>query len=810
MQADRGPNQSLWSSPAFPATSFRLAWLLALLATLVLEIVTAQGESTEFELCSVIVAEVLAVLVLHYLLGRVSEFLHIRAQFRYLLLLSLATLAFLVEVFVRSYQEAMLPLELLLLAGFRNGVLVLAADSHRADSQKLCCAMSTFLIIFASTLGGEIWIQILILLFAAMGMWWLMTSYWESLHDQLASSNVQQRSRWWFNTIPSSVIVLLTALPFMETPARVLRGFMPSSGGAESNEYESRRGVGDGESLVAGTDQIRSFAAIEDAPFLNSHQPSLYDLFDESYEEPVRPQKQDRSIALSSEFAAKQDEHNLAQNENGSKSFSTARKSRQKRSDSRSEEVRTAAIMSIKGRTPLHLKLETYDRFDGVDWYPEQPSHTGPALRVENLYGRPWIRPDRPLDLDVYGVPETHAIRIIRMDTNRIPSPNQFLGIHIAQLADPQMFRWAMTGLLQMDRDQLPAFTTLHIQSRVVDEQKLVQFKTGWKAGPARFRRVNSDNQSRQIADLAAQWTKGLPEGWPQISAIIKRIRQDYQLDVNARPDPDSPHTAADFLFRTRRGTDYQFASATVCLLRSLGYSSRLASGFYANPARHDPRTQEIPILKEDVHFWPEVNLLQEQWVTLEPTPGYKCLECPPTLFRSLSQALTQSLLWIKRQIIPLSLAFVLAIIAFLRRKQLLDQLHWFLWFVSRSKQDRVMLRKTLQLLDSRCRRAGLERPSGVTSARWLKKLKQEFSCRTELGDSPLVHDVAPETLDQFIRLADWACFAPVELLHPIQNDSNPPSAKTHHTAELCEKVVRWFSFHKLKLLTHERKGLRA
>ena len=47
----------------------------------------------------------------------------------------------------------------------------------------------------------------------------------------------------------------------------------------------ARDGIGNGDILVAGLDNIRSFAPIENAPFAASHDPTLYDVFDDSYNE---------------------------------------------------------------------------------------------------------------------------------------------------------------------------------------------------------------------------------------------------------------------------------------------------------------------------------------------------------------------------------------------------------------------------------------------------------------------------------------------------------------------------------------------
>ena len=49
------------------------------------------------------------------------------------------------------------------------------------------------------------------------------------------------------------------------------------------------------------------------------------------------------------------------------------------------------------------------------------------------------------------------------------------------------------------------------------------------------------------------------------------------------------------FLTQSHRGPDYLFASATAAMLQSLGYSARLAAGFYAGQADYDPKIKQAP-----------------------------------------------------------------------------------------------------------------------------------------------------------------------------------------------------------------------
>ena len=183
-----------------------------------------------------------------------------------------------------------------------------------------------------------------------------------------------------------------------------------------------------------------------------------------------------------------------------------------------------------------------------------------------------------------------------------------------------------------MDREQLPALTVIHVQSRTVDERLIPQAITFWSGGSDEYRQFGDGFFSRQVRELAKRWTEDVASGWPQVRAIVGRLREHYVLDHAARPPADCQHTAAHFLLSSRRGPDYQFASAAVVLLRSLGMSARVVSGFHVEPSRYDPRAQHTPVFKDDVHFWAEVHSGGGNWIPLEPTPGYELLGPPPTL----------------------------------------------------------------------------------------------------------------------------------------------------------------------------------
>jgi len=740
---------------AFVSASQRLAWLLALLASLTFEVSAADGERPAWAIALLMLGEALVVLCLAWIARRSDSQAADDASSRLIPILCLAFMPFVAELLVRGATRTMLPLELLLLAGFRNAVLSLAAFSHRPSCQRLCCSLSTFLTIFASALSAQLWLHGLVVVFAIVGIWWLMGTYWETLQGRLTASSERELPRRWWIALPSMVLVMLIGLPVAATQTHALRGFMPSSGGTGWYDPNARGGVGDGDALVAGTDNIQSFAPIEDAPFLNSHEPSLYDLFDDTYNEPVKPKKQERAIALPQNLAANQKNHDIAESKQAGRQFSTLRKPgtgpRRKIGS-----LDSNALFYVKGRVPLHLKLEVFDRYDGIDWFPEELRGEQPRLTIESLHDRPWLRPANPDNLPLYGLPETHALKIVRMDTNRIPSPTQWLGVHIDKVDRADMFAWAQPGIVRMDREQLPALTVMHVQSRTVDERRIPQAFTHWSGGPAEYCHFGDDFHSRQVRDLAKRWTDDVSPGWPQVRAIVSQLREHYVLDREARSPEDCQHTAAHFLLAARRGPDYQFASAAVVLLRSLGMSARVVSGFHVEPSRYDPRARHTPVLKDDVHFWAEIHAGGGNWIPLEPTPGYELLSPPPTLAEQAWRAVVAAGRFMATNALTLSLLLIVVLTGSVQRLRVADLIATVCWRLPPVRDDRRLVLQTLRLLDARCRRAGLARRRGVTRSHWLRRVASHSEA------------AACAKLFSFARLAEWAAFARDEDRSPI------------------------------------------
>ncbi|MFM8283252.1 MAG: DUF4129 domain-containing transglutaminase family protein [Planctomycetaceae bacterium] len=660
--------------------------------------------------------------------------------------------AFAVEIVIREVLAAPLPVEKLPLALFRDAVLLLALFSHHADAQRIGGVLATFLVIFASALAGHLWIQGLVVAFALVGVWWLMGSYWETLDGVLVASAHRGVPRTWLVALPALLLLVLLALPVAGRQLHALDGFMPTSGGQDRGDRRATSGVGDGDDLVAGLENIKSFAPIDDAPFMTSHEPALYDIFDDTYNEPQRVKKQERAISLPPQTPKARERHDAATSQRASREFSLVRKPG--RPDRKAiADLASAAVFHVKGRVPLHLRLEAFDRYDGVEWYPEpEPDPSDgeliPRLTIETLHGRPWLRVESVVALDGYGTPETHAVKIVNLKSPRIPAPAHLLAVHVDKLAQADFYRWAQPGILRLDRDSVPSLTPIHVQSRPIDPRRRGSWSLLANAGPESYRQYGDDPESLAVRTLVASWVEGLPRGWPQIDRIVERIRTDYRLDPDARAPAEGGHAVADFLLRSRRGPDYLFASATVMALRGLGYPARLVSGFYARPERYDRRAGHTAVLAQDVHVWPELLAATGHWMTLEPTPGYEVLQPPLSWTERAAAAARAGLAAIARRPWLSAVALAAAVAAFLSRRRLADLLDALVFRLRPGTVGRTTVRSLVYRLDRRCRRAGVPRPPHVTPSRWLG----------ELADTT---GAGPGATADVLRLFEAALYAP-------------------------------------------------
>ncbi len=748
---------------------------LALLAALAYEVGRSDG-GDRLSMAAVFLGIAAGVVVLHLLAMRLERRVAWTHRFGNPIAVGVGFGTLAVAYVQRMFFGTGLPFEMMLVAALRNIVLVTAVLSYDPAFRRPTAIFGTFTIVFATALTTDPLFYGLVVLYAVLGVWWLMGTYWSTLRVNLLPSTEQHRPTRWMLSLPILVAGCLLAMPLVaRDTTRALMGIAPSSGGTGSYDPFARDGVGNGDMLVAGEKDIQTFAPIDNAPFMQSHDPSLYDCFDENYAEPFIPKKTERAISLPQEALAELRERELSKTEKANRQFSIMRKHPNAKRRGDVDSIRNDALLFVAGRVPVHLRLAVYDIFDGTSWSMEPMLPHPPQLQIADVNERPWLRVKRHLDRDEFRDDVTHAVKFVNLKTNRLPTPPNTLGIHIDQVDREDMFRWVQPSIVRMSRDRIPSLLVVHTHAGLVDPDVLAERIPAPPHAHRHHGRLPTDEATKRIGELAEEWVEGVPRGWPQINRIVERLRTDYVLDHAARPPRDADSPVAHFLFESRRGPDYMFATSAVLMVRSLGYSCRYVSGFYADPDDYDLRSRHTPIRSDDVHVWAEVNIGADTWITIEPTPGYEVLGPEPTVWDRTVEMAVVVAAWVTRNAVALTVTCVLVTLVWWFRASLADSGRRLAWSWWPSRDERSSALRAWRIVEQRLATLEQPRPPGVTPRAWVA------------GRLPWLEPDTRDRLLELVRLAEWATYS-IDSSRPERVD-----------ASVCDQVVQQDTFRSLR-----------
>lgn len=646
------------------------------------------------------------------------------------ILVMVVTLTLLCEPFQRFFLGQGHPFEVLVMHSQSNLMLALAVCGFRITFQRLAMLIAVFLTIFSCTISNASGLMPLTILFAIGCLVWLVASWWETVDRRLMSTERRRSPLLWVATgVGVPLLLLLTTASFgANTVTTALQGFMPSSGGTGEFDPFSRGGVKDGDALVAGNENVKSFAPLEDAPFMESDKPSLYDMFNDLFDEPPKIVKdQQRSVALSPEELLHVHQK-MAEAKQAGREFSLLR-SQKKADKKRIHDLDTHAAFYVAGRVPARFRMEVYEHFDGVTWFPvgdtSEQSKQSRWTTMKQIEDRHWLSiPLSGRGFEMHAGSDTHSLKIANMQGNVIPTPPNTVGVSIDHVDRDDMYQVTPTGLISMQRKSLPEMTPIAVASECLVRDQIAN-------NPLAASRPRDGGVANvlpegaafdRIGQLASDWTAGIPRGWAQIAAIENRLRGHAVVDRDTKPADDCESPVSEFLFTLRRGPEYLFASSAACMLRSLGYSTRLVSGFYAHPHNYDSHKQHTAVFARDAHFWCEVFIGSDTWVTIEAAPGYEILGPPPTLFERLLQTAHRVWLTALSNAVPLVAAALVTILLLVYRRSIRERLltwHWR-WLAGGTTQQRTIW--LAALVDYRLLLVGQSRPAGTTLLRWSRR----------------------------------------------------------------------------------------
>lgn len=661
------------------------------------------------------------------------------------------------------------PLEVVLICCLRNLGVGFAGMAAWPFCARLAAFVSLFMVLTASTMVAGSLVLVLLVAYAAVAACWLMVVYWDGLH---LGGAVDRQAR-----LPVAAPVVLLALAAAVVggatlgPGQRLLGpvfeLMPSSGGTGSYDPSARGGVNDGDDEVRGTENARSIGFTDSDVTLDSRTPSLYDLLSDLFGEPVRPKTMERTIALQYKRQQLRGGKN-AENMRASREFSLLRQNPRQPGELASRAA--DALLYVEGRTPLHLRLLAYDRFDGVAWH-EAARPDRPCVLEKDRDPR-WLRIGR-IFAPIHAASQTHRIKIALLATAALPVPAHLERFHMGRVNRPDFFHWGQDDILKMDRERIPSGTTIECESRTIDPERLARVEMfARRSGAVADYLTCPDSLDQAVLEMARQWTAGAPSGWGRVEAITQRLRSWCVLDRTATAAPDCRDVVGDFVLKRRRGPDYLFASAAALMIRSLGYPTRVVSGLYARPSRYNRKTDNTPVLAEDAHFWAEVRLPDGTWVTVEPTPGYD-IAGPALSWRAqLWAAGRAAAIWMRRHVALLAAVAVLLAFLYRFRRELADCLATVRWRLASRRCWRGRVFGTIRLMDRRADWAGKPRPPGQTVSRWYGRTAAHA-----------VPELRPD-LDRLIAFADRAAHAP-------RHRQQLAGLSEQDVHAVCQRVVR-------------------
>lgn len=695
-----------------------------------------------------------------------------------LLLLGLAAAPFATEPLRRDWTGDGYPLELQMVCGLRNVGLGLAACAGWLLCLRLACVVSLFLILFAAAMTNHPAVLVVLGLYTATGSVWLMLVYWAGLSTVFVAANkavaveVQpggERVPWlglaFLALALGGALALVVIGP--RHAALSLGEWLPTSGGTGETDPFARHGVGDGPEETAGED-AKTAGMVETDRMIEDNKNSLIDAVSDMYGPPHKPPKDQERMVAAGLTTVIENHGRLPDNRRPSRDFDTARKGPK---DAKKPGSRTArGLFEVQGRTPLHVRVVAYEAYDAAEnrWLEARK----PGSHLFQAEGSDWMKLGHFRQVvGWYLCDVRHRLKVADLKSNLVPTPAMLTRFRINKVDRPEYYEWDYEGVLALTgRSRTPPGVVVTTDCRTLDPRRLPEAAFGAVGrynGAAPALTEVPDAIRPDIDRLAREWAGDEPRGWPQVAAVLTKLRTEYALDRDAAAPADHPGPVLWFLNESQRGPDYLFATAAAMLLRSLGYPARVCLGYYASPDAYDPETAHTPVKSTDLHFWPEVRLQDSHWLVVEPTPGYDVLGPSLPLTERLLIAFATVAAWVWSHVIELTGLFLSLVVVWGCRRELIDALAVRLWAWFPGRTWREQVRGAVAILERRGRWAGKARPPRQTVLSWLR----------EAVPTPTDAD---EDLDRLTRMAEWAAYAP---------DALPPWSEAEVLA-VCHRAL--------------------
>jgi transglutaminase-like putative cysteine protease len=371
---------------------------------------------------------------------------------------------------------------------------------------------------------------------------------------------------------------------------------------------------------------------------------------------------------------------------------------------------------------------------------------------------------------DWYAANDRHEFKVADLKDRLVPTPALTARFCISRVDRPEYYDWDYDGVIGLaGRSKTPPGVVVHSDCRTLDPSALPPDAFAAKIIAANYATIPPE-LAPAIGEIARDWAGEIPFGWPQIEALVSRLRDGFVVDASAVAPAEHPAPVLWFLTESKRGPDYLFATAAALLLRSLDYPTRVCLGYYASPDAYDADSQHTPVRSTDLHVWPEILLRDGHWLVVEPTPGYSVLP-PKRSWRERALAgIADFGAWAGRNAVALGIAISLFAILIWRRRSVVDAAFTLAWRLAPGRSWQRAALNTARLLERRGRLAGRPRSQQRTLREWTGGLD---------GDD----------MGEFLRLAEWAAYAP----------AFAPPVPAQDVWATCRRVVAHWSRRRLR-----------
>jgi hypothetical protein len=686
-------------------------------------------------------------------------------------------LPLLAEPLVRSLAGEGFPLEMQLVNGLRVLGLSLAGLSAWPKLRRLAGVVALFLALFSSAMGDQPAIPYLLVAFALTGGVWLVLEHQSAAGTGTAVADGEWRERAalrlpYREAVVFGLLAVAAAAVAVAGPKRVMLSLgelVPTSGGTGDTDPFARYGVGDGPEETAGPNAKAAGMVETDRMIEDNSNNSLIDAVNDMYGPPHKPRKDQERMVAAGLAEIIQNHGKLPDNRKPSRDFDTARTG--PKTDKKPDSQGARGVFEVEGRTPLHVRLVAYETYDPAErrWREGRK----PGGRVLDPEGGDWMAVGNLRAAGWYAADDRHRLKAADLKDNLVPTPAHLTRFRINKVDRPDYYEWDYEGVLALaGRKRTPPGVVVTTDCRTLDRRRLDEAAfagVGTGGGAAPILGDVPVQVRTELERIAAAWAGDQPRGWPQIDAVLTRLRADYTLDRQAVAPADHPAPVLWFLTESRRGPDYQFATAAALLLRSLGYPARVCLGYYAAPAAYDPETDHTPVKATDLHLWPEVLLKDGHWLVIEPTPGYEVLPPLQTWGEWAADQLAAVVEFVSRNAVPLSvLAVLLGVLAW-RWRMVWDAAVTLRWAAFPGRTWRPAVFRAAYVLDRRGALAGRGRRPSQSLSDWADGLSPD------------------ETLGRLVGLAEQAAYAP----------ALPPPIPEADILPLCRRAVREWPYRK-------------